>query len=121
MKHSGFKRAAEISPFSSGGRGIVGTGRCTYVELVAANIVALDIAHETIILPVLCLTDGSPSSTILDRRQGIWCKDEIWLAGSLQRVDKVKYTGVLTVSGHSGRRQKDGSKDLHFEWNTNIV
>lgn len=40
--------------------------RFTCLELVAADITALDIAHETIILPVLGLADGSPSSTILD-------------------------------------------------------
>ena len=47
------------------------TWRCTYVELVAANITALDIAHKTIILPILRLANGCPSCTILNRRQGI--------------------------------------------------
>ena len=45
--------------------------RYTYIELVASNIVALDIANETIILPVLCLSDSSPGSTVLDRWQGV--------------------------------------------------
>lgn len=46
-------------------------GNCTYIELVATDIAALDIAHKTIVLPVLGLADSSPRSTILDGRQGI--------------------------------------------------
>jgi hypothetical protein len=69
-----------------GGATLNASRHYTYIELVAANIVALDIAHETIVLPVLCLADSSPSSTILDRWQGIWLIDNVWLVRRLRPV-----------------------------------
>ena len=87
----------------------------TYLELVAANVTALDIANETVVLPVLRLADGSPSSTILDRRQGIWFIDKLWSAWRLGLIKVDQCKSILTVSGHSGRRHEEGGEDLHLE------
>lgn len=56
----------QIREMESDGMAIRALWNYTYIELVAANIIALDIGYETIVLPVLCLADGCPSSTILD-------------------------------------------------------
>ena len=46
-------------------------GRCSCLELVAADVVALHVADESIVLPVLGLTDTSPGCGTVDAWESV--------------------------------------------------
>ena len=47
-------------------------GRCSCLELVAADVVALHVANESIVLPVLGLTDTSPGCGTVDAWESVF-------------------------------------------------